>query len=151
MNLSSITKWKLNDSRYAARKDEQPVKAWTVFLRRVLFCTSKLKKSLSKCTENWKVTQKAEWKFDCNGQFLDFVYDKRTFSSNWRIRLFHKWRQNQSILPSFWGLCAAKTKRFAVMFLTQLKATARRASFAVTFLKNAVKNSEFAVTLDWEV
>ena len=46
MDLSSVTKRKLNDSQYAARKDEQPMKDWTVFLRRVLFYTSKLKKSL---------------------------------------------------------------------------------------------------------
>ena len=37
MDLSFIAKRKSNDSRYAARKDEQPVKDWTVFLRRVLF------------------------------------------------------------------------------------------------------------------
>ena len=35
---------------------------------------------------------------------------------------------------------AAKMKRFAVTFLLQSNVTARRGSFAVTFLKNAVKN-----------
>ena len=92
-------------------------------------------------------------KIRLRGRFLDFVYGKRTLSSNCRIFSFYSWPQNQLILPSFWKILPLKWGHFAVNFFPTffLNKKWRQKRFILLSLlqKMPPKTGCFEVTLNW--